>query len=88
MATAQATDRVHLFHSGIAAACGHTGKIKELEAFLGSGDPRALDAPKPEELSSDPFLRHVLSGPATPDETVSVAMTPEGEYDIDAFFAG
>ena len=86
LADAHAISREDTFYSGIATACGMTGKIEYLEVFLAGGDPTQIGKPEPAEVSSGPFLRHVLGGPDTGDE-VTVAKTADGEYDIEAFFA-
>jgi hypothetical protein len=72
------------FYSGIATACGTTGKIEELGAFLSGGDPEHPHG-EPPKTSSEPFLRHIL-GPPNEAEKASVVLTPDGKYDIDAFF--
>lgn len=85
MAAAHAIMKEDTFYSGIATACGATGKIAELEVFLAGGDPARVGKPKPVEAPSEPFLRHVLGGPEAGLE-VTVAKTADGEYDIEAFF--
>lgn len=82
--TAQAVTKEDIFHVGVAAACGTTGKIAELAAYLIGDDPSRINEPiKAEGETPEPFLRRILE---TPGEHVEVALTPDGEYDLAAFF--
>jgi len=49
------------------------------------GDPSTVNDPDPyaEADKPEPFLRRILQ---TPGEHVEVALTPDGQYDLAAFF--
>lgn len=49
------------------------------------GDPNKVAGPYEDARADkpEPFLRRILQ---TPGEHVEVAMTPDGEYDLAAFF--
>jgi len=86
-AMADAVMKRDTFYSGVAVACGSSGKIEELGAFLSGGDPLHPhgELPSLDARTSEPFLRHIL-GPPTAAEAVEVARTPDGQYDLEAFF--
>lgn len=50
---------------------------------MGDDPARVHDPIKAAAEKPDPFLRRILE---TPGEHVEVAMTPDGEYDLAAFF--
>jgi len=83
--TAKAVTKEDTFHAGVAVACGSTGRIAELAAYLTGGDPNTVHAPDEIDAADkpEPFLRRILQ---TPGEHVEVAMTPDGQYDLAAFF--